>query len=255
MKLVIFKILRVICVPLAFVCVVLNSAYTRHNEYSELLIKIIIYFVYLSELIIIQRKIMRTEQAPLLDECNPPKFIEKQFAKLNERRLKRMSIFTKITLIQIANGYMFAGEFEKCKQTLDKVNFKRVVFYQAQAFFLYHYVLCLYYLQTGEIEQAVGLLKTMRKRHFRKSNCEKIHFLEAQINLLMENISEAEKFFKKSVKTADSLCKKVRAYYYLAVIYEKKKDERAKKLLEYVIENGNRLHYVKQAKNMLENMC
>lgn len=252
MRVVMLRIISVVTACLYAVCEMLTYIYTRNNVFNSILTNIILISALFIIMFAIELRIVRERNLPLLTKCDLKRFIEIHSNRIKKYEWKYMSVFTKAKILTVANGYLVAGDFEKCKQLLDKVKFKRIFLLVRVAHLAYCRVLCSYYILQENVQSAKEVFEVIRHQYYSRKNLILIKNFKARIDILEGKFEDAEEHFKQSLAESKDLYYKVINSYYLGIIYEKKNDERAKELFKYVVDNGKDLYVAKKAKEYIE---
>lgn len=193
----------------------------------------------------------------LFEECDPPKLIEIMEKKFGIKKGKPLRTDV---LLELSTAYLNSEHKEVAKQLLDGVRYfpdnkvgagRRVVYYNN---------LFLYFLDVRDLASAENVLnnmrasldnpkleKTVRNAYF-TTYTEKLFLL----NMAKGDYGGAEQIFAIQYYRADTMYAKVKAVFTLGRIYlHEGRMKDAESAFQYVIEHGNKLSLVQEAKQCL----
>lgn len=194
----------------------------------------------------------------LFEECDPPKLIEivEKKSGIKKGRPLRADV-----MLELSTAYLNSEHKEVAKQLLDSVYYfldngigagRRVVYYNN---------LFLYFLDVGDLASAENVLNDMRVSldHPKlRKEARNTYFTAYTEKLFLLNMAKgyyggAEQIFTVEYYRADTMYAKVKAVFTLGRIYRQQgRTEDAENAFRYVIEHGNKLYLVQEAKQCLD---
>ncbi len=187
-------------------------------------------------------------------DCDPAKYAD-VFLTLREHRLYRDR--AGISKIKIGRGYYYAGRYEEAYNILDE--FKHVPKQTALALQYYlHMANCGGKLGRYELvyraKAEINLILTGQK-----PNSGNAKYAKLALNIIDTVLAEKDKNYDEAIRlittyqmTAQSNLQKVSSAYKLADIYFQSGDyDNAKSRYEFVVQNGNKLFIVDEAREKL----
>lgn len=233
--------------------------YFQYTVYSYILITILI----LIQVLRLDKKLLMyyyKKYINILDkELDPEKFIEITQNEDNRNKNKRYRNYMKLNLCA---GYSSLGKVEEAYQNLKDIDLSKKSLFREQDKILYYYNEALLLQELDRKEEAIVIYKEkiLQLKEKFKTNKE----LEG-INPLIEFLNGIlfyENDNTKMIEILSELLKKLSNKRQILVIknllanYKVKagETEEARKLYEEVIENGNKLYIVEEAKEKLNKM-
>ena len=162
--------------------------------------------------------------------------------------------------LQLAYGYIYAGEFEKVKELIISMSVNKVVekniSYKASLSIL---ILELYIATEDLIEARKAFndvekqLNTLDMTIFEKGkNISIIEFYKRKINALEVDYNDLELLLLEQLEKTEIILHKVVLKYELARTYLKmNRKKEAMELLDYVLKNGGNTYYAKESKKLI----
>ena len=192
------------------------------------------------------------------NELDPEKFIELTENEYNKNKNKKYRNYMKLNL---SAGYSSAGKIETAYEKLKEVDLSKKL-YRERNKILYYYNEALILNVLGKKEEATEiynkeLSEEIEKIGKRKKDSEIYNLVKALEGMLFhENDNE------KMIEILNEALKKTKTkrqnlgFKYLLATYKEKTGEiqEAMELYKEVIENGNKLYIVQEAKEKLENI-
>jgi tetratricopeptide (TPR) repeat protein len=190
------------------------------------------------------------------DECDPEKFLE----IVNEILAHNISKHFKVVLLinrSVALSHL--GKYEESMELLKSIDIDKFPIHPLTKL-LYYDNLAGAYFQAGESEKGKTLLEkteqillgAMVDRKVKESHMQRINLNKTEIMINENRLDEAAKILLDNLQTNRHKMSTVNINYTLAEIFLKQgKTADAKKHLNFVIENGNKLIMVQEAKEML----
>ena len=179
----------------------------------------------------------------LFEELNPERYI-----KLIEKNYKVKSSPTIFIL-----GYLNNGNMEKAYEILKNINVENQFFNIRYEIYIFQ---SLVLIEMGKWKEALDIYIEHIK--YNKNNIKDRNtnlFLEDLEAYLFNNNEKMIEYLTKKLKTETKKIVIVKAKYQLGICKEKAgKIEEAEELYKEVIENGNKLYIVQEAKEKLENI-
>ena len=179
----------------------------------------------------------------LYEELNPEKYIE-----LVEKNYK---VKDKPTIFVL--GYLNSGNMEKAYEILKNINVENQFFNIRYEIYIFQ---SLTLIEMGKWKEALDIYIEHIK--YNKNNIKDRNtnlFLEDLEAYLFNNNEKMIEYLTKKLKTETKKIVIVKAKYQLGIYKEKTgKIEEARELYKEVIENGNKLYIVQEAKEKLENI-
>lgn len=198
------------------------------------------------------------------NDCDPRRFIEtleKMLPNIGERR--NVAWVKSMVILNMSTGYLLDGEPESAKELIDRADFSRLWNKKTKnAYECGRYNnFCRYYIDKKDFANAKICLDTinelLKTREMPKSNRDKCQEIYAayKYEYSMEtggSVEGQEQFYNLMFDKAVKQREKVRSKFMLGKVFlhEERKVE-AKAAFEYVVEHGNKLCYVEQAKAFL----
>ncbi|BBM58061.1 hypothetical protein JMUB4039_2048 [Leptotrichia trevisanii] len=233
--------------------------YFQYTVYSYILITILI----LIQVLRLDKKLLMyyyKKYINILDkELDPEKFIEITQNEYNRNKNKRYRNYMKLNLCA---GYSSLGKVEEAYQNLKDIDLSKKSLFREQDKILYYYNEALLLQELDRKEEAIVIYKEkiLQLKEKFKTNKE----LEG-INPLIEFLNGIlfyENDNTKMIEILSELLKKLSNKRQILVIknllanYKVKagETEEARKLYEEVVENGNKLYIVEEAKEKLNKM-
>ena len=194
----------------------------------------------------------------LTNECDPYKYIKAISPLVIKAKNKDLKTFL---MLRLAARYGDCGAFEQSKELLDSIQLskKAASSIRVSNHIMYYNSLITYYLKENNIDKALDYLRLFEdmlqnKKLLRatKTIMEKAYNNKVfQLNMASGNYEGAEDFYM-SFFDSGNLYNKVGDKYSLSLIYEHYgRNEEAVQALSYVVENGNKLYIVQQARQKL----
>ena len=179
----------------------------------------------------------------LYEELNPEKYIE-----LVEKNYK---VKDKPTIFVL--GYLNSGNMEKAYEILKNINVEKQFSSSRYEIYIFQ---SLTLIEMGKWKEALDIYIEHIK--YNKNNIKDRNtnlFLEDLEAYLFNNNEKMIEYLTKKLKTETKKIVIVKAKYQLGIYKEKTgKIEEARELYKEVIENGNKLYIVQEAKEKLENI-
>ena len=179
----------------------------------------------------------------LYEELNPEKYIE-----LVEKNYK-----VKDTPAIFVLGYLNSGNMEKAYEILKNINVEKQFSSSRYEVYIFQ---SLTLIEMGKWKEALDIYIEHIK--YNKNNIKDRNtnlFLEDLEAYLFNNNEKMIEYLTKKLKTETKKIVIVKAKYQLGIYKEKTgKIEEARELYKEVIENGNKLYIVQEAKEKLENI-
>ena len=191
-------------------------------------------------------------------ELDPEKFIELTENEYNKNKNKKYRNYMKLNL---SAGYSSAGEIETAYEKLKEVDLSKKL-YRERNKILYYYNEALILNVLGKKEEATEiynkeLSEEIEKIEKRKKNSEIYNLVKALEGMLFhqnDNVKMIE-ILNEALKKTKTKRQKLGFKYLLATYKEKAGEiQEAMELYKEVIENGNKLYIVQEAKEKLENI-
>ena len=191
-------------------------------------------------------------------ELDPEKFIELTENEYNKNKNKKYRNYMKLNL---SAGYSSAGKIETAYEKLKEVDLSKKL-YRERDKILYYYNEALFLITFGKKEEATeiynkDLSEEIEKIGKRKKEREIYNLLKALEGMLFhENDNEKMiEILNEALKKSKTKRQNLGFKYLLATHKEKIGEiEEAMELYKEVIENGNKLYIVQEAKEKLENI-
>ena len=192
------------------------------------------------------------------NELDPEKFIELTENEYNKNKNKKYRNYMKLNL---SAGYSSAGEIETAYEKLKEVDLSKKL-YRERNKILYYYNEALILNVLGKKEEATEiynkeLSEEIEKIEKRKKNSEIYNLVKALEGMLFhqnDNVKMIE-ILNEALKKTKTKRQKLGFKYLLATYKEKAGEiQEAMELYKEVIENGNKLYIVQEAKEKLENI-
>lgn len=190
----------------------------------------------------------------LTEECDPYRYIE-QLLPLTQKKIQPN--IRVIILIYLACGYIDAGDNNQAKIVLsdiskigtnNKINLSNI-----------SNLLTVLYLDDNDLNNArLALADFWKYSNQIKSNDIKYQIKKAynrqaaKLNMMENNLYGVEEIYKAQLEGGNTVLEKNILYYdYALLCIKQNRIDEAKKALQFVIENGNKLHLVTKAKEKL----
>ena len=191
-------------------------------------------------------------------ELDPEKFIELTENEYNKNKNKKYRNYMKLNL---SAGYSSAGKIETAYEKLKEVDLSKKL-YRERDKILYYYNEALFLITFGKKEEATEiynkeLSEEIEKIGKRKKDSEIYNLVKALEGMLFhENDNEKMiEILNEALKKSKTKRQNLGFKYLLATHKEKIGEiEEAMELYKEVIENGNKLYIVQEAKEKLENI-
>ena len=192
------------------------------------------------------------------NELDPEKFIELTENEYNKNKNKKYRNYMKLNL---SAGYSSAGKIETAYEKLKEVDLSKKL-YRERNKILYYYNEALILNVLGKKEEATEiynkeLSEEIEKIEKRKKNSEIYNLVKALEGMLFhqnDNVKMIE-ILNEALKKTKTKRQKLGFKYLLATYKEKAGEiQEAMELYKEVIENGNKLYIVQEAKEKLENI-
>lgn len=157
-----------------------------------------------------------------------------------------------------AEAFLYNGDFEETKKVLDKLG--KAPTNLSNDKFKYNFMLCSYYIQQKDIDNAKKHLEILQDMSQATSNSEQqsvmykrgFELKQAEIKFNSNNFLTAEKDFNQVFDTNDQLVIKILAKYYLAKYYQKiDQKTKATTAFEYVARYGGDTYMQQEASDFL----
>ena len=192
-------------------------------------------------------------------ELDPEKFIELTENEYNKNKNKKYRNYMKLNLVA---GYSSAGKIETAYEKLKEVDLSKKL-YRERDKILYYYNEVLLLITLGKKEAATEIYnkhileeieKIKNNKKLSKIYCGFIKVLEGM--LFHENDNEKMiEILNEALKKSKTKHQNLGFKHLLGICKEKAgKIEEARELYKEVIENGNKLYIVQEAKEKLENI-
>lgn len=257
-----YNLIYFLIITLVLIIIVIFSLQTEHPIFNYLLtvvpiflLEIFVFKLYKKLWLFLYQKYMN-----ILDEkLDPEKFIKITQNEYEKNKNKRYRNYMKLNL---CGGYSSAGKVEEAYQNLKDIDLSKKSLFREQDKILYYYNEALLLHGLERKEEAIVIykekvLKMMEKFKTKKGIDETnamieflngILFYENDTTKMIEILSETLK--KLSVK------RQVLVIKHLLANYKSKAGEmeEARKLYEEVVENGNKLYIVEEAKEKLNKL-
>ena len=196
----------------------------------------------------------------LIDECNPIKFIEIMDKAMRRRPI---GIYKTIILLNLSTAYWSLNNEVASKMILDgivhfphhKLGLDCRITYFNNLFYVF--------LSNNDLQNAEDVLNnikiTINDKHIAKANRDAWMTIYTEklcmLNMAKGNYEGSEQIFCSMFERAKCMLTKIYAKFELGKIYlhYERKGE-AKEAFEYVIEHGNKLYMVQEAKQYLSNI-
>ena len=192
------------------------------------------------------------------NELDPEKFIELTENEYNRNKNKKYRNYMKLNL---AAGYSSAGKIETAYEKLKEVDLSRKL-YRERDKILYYYNEALFLITFGKKEEATEiynkeLSEEIEKIGKRKKDSEIYNLVKA-----LEGVLFHENDNEKMIEILNEALKKTKTkrqnlgFKYLLATYKEKTGEiqEAMELYKEVIENGNKLYIVQEAREKLKKL-
>ena len=257
-----YNLIYFLIITLVLIIIVIFSLQTEYPIFNYLLtvvpiflLEIFVFKLYKKLWLFLYQKYMN-----ILDEkLDPEKFIKITQNEYEKNKNKRYRNYMKLNLCA---GYSSAGKIEKACQNLKEINFSKKSLFREQDKILYYYNEALLLQELARKEEAIVIYKEkiLQLKEKFKTNKELeginplieflngILFYENDNTKMIEILSESLK--KLSNKRQILVIKNLLANYKVKA----GETEEARKLYEEVIENGNKLYIVEEAKEKLKNL-
>lgn len=200
----------------------------------------------------------------LFVECDPPKLIEimeKKFG-VKKGRPSRTDL-----LLELSTAYLNSEHKEVAKQLLDGIYYFPDNLTGVAERAVYYNNLCLYFLDMGDLASAENALNDMRAsldnpklKPKLKNALRTIYYTTYTEKLFLLNMAKgdyggAEQIFTVQYYREDTMYAKVKAVFTLGRIYlHEGRTKDAESAFQYVIEHGNKLSLVQEAKQRLDDI-
>jgi tetratricopeptide (TPR) repeat protein len=194
----------------------------------------------------------------IFDECRPDIYAEVFKELLGHKKFRKRTI---MTTIDLANGYLWCGDFREAYDLLQSMGFSS----KSNIHNIFFYVvlgrvsamLDNFIVAERSFAELGNILKQLKK------NTSIYHNTEKMISSLRHTIDERKGEYEPSVgdcqsavKTSANNAERIVHTLNLARAYLVQKDyEKARQELNYVIENGKTLFYVNKAKDLLNSIA
>ena len=192
-------------------------------------------------------------------ELDPEKFIELTENEYNKNKNKRYRNYMKLNL---SAGYSSVGKIETAYEKLKEVDLSKKL-YRERDKILYYYNEALFLITLGKKEAATEIYNKYLSEEIEKiRNNKKLCEIYCGLVKVLEGMLFHENDNEKMIKILNEALKKTKikrqklGFKHLLAIYKEKtgKIEEARELYKEVIENGNKLYIVQEAKEKLENI-
>ena len=193
------------------------------------------------------------------NELDPEKFIELTENEYNKNKNKKYRNYMKLNL---SAGYSSAGKIETAYEKLKEVDLSKKL-YRERDKILYYYNEVLLLIALGKKEEAKEIYNKDLSEEIEKiKNNKKIGEIYCGLVKVLEGMLFHENDNEKMIKILNEALKKSKTkrqnlgFKYLLATYKEKTGEiqEAMELYKEVIENGNKLYIVQEAKEKLENI-
>ena len=195
----------------------------------------------------------------LTEYCDPDAYIVGY-----EKLLRKCPANTRTSiLLCLCSGYSYNGDLEKMKEALDKIN-STEKFYNTKYGILnkvgFFASFSSYYRAVNDVQKAEAMLENMKSAlenpklgaKFRRRYDDSYTTAKFYTNILKGEYDGAEEYLCAAFDRAGNKLEKVMAKYTLGKTYIHFGNvEKAKKAFEYVIENGNKIFFVRKAAEYL----
>ena len=257
-----YNLIYFLIITLVLIIIVIFSLQTEHPIFNYLLtvvpiflLEIFVFKLYKKLWLFLYQKYTN-----ILDEkLDPEKFIKITQNEYEKNKNKRYRNYMKLNLCA---GYSSAGKIEKACQNLKEINFSKKSLFREQDKILYYYNEALLLQELDRKEEAIVIYKEkilqLKEKFETNKELEGINplieflngilFYENDNTKMIEILSESLK--KLSNKRQILVIKNLLANYKVKA----GETEEARKLYEEVIENGNKLYIVEEAKEKLNKM-
>ena len=193
------------------------------------------------------------------NELDPEKFIELTENEYNKNKNKKYRNYMKLNL---SAGYSSVGKIETAYEKLKEVDLSKKL-YRERDKILYYYNEALFLITLGKKEAATEIYNKYLSEEIEKiRNNKKLCEIYCGLVKVLEGMLFHENDNEKMIKILNEALKKTKikrqklGFKHLLAIYKEKtgKIEEARELYKEVIENGNKLYIVQEAKEKLENI-
>lgn len=190
----------------------------------------------------------------MTEECDPYKFIEQILPLAQQKNRQNIKA---LLLTNLAAGYINAGDTVQAKTVLSDITkiCTNNPIVRANICNLWAVLSINEDNTVGIPSMLADLLKysnQIRQKKLKYTVLSSYNNLTARYNLLSGKTDGVEQVFKLQLENSTHLLEKNSAHYNLATLYIKQnRIEEAKQALQFVIANGNKLHLVTEAKEML----
>ena len=192
-------------------------------------------------------------------ELDPEKFIELTENEYNKNKNKKYKNYMKLNL---SAGYSSVGKIETAYEKLKEVDLSKKL-YRERDKILYYYNEALFLITLGKKEAATEIYNKYLSEEIEKiRNNKKLCEIYCGLVKVLEGMLFHENDNEKMIEILNEALKKTKikrqklGFKHLLAIYKEKtgKIEEARELYKEVIENGNKLYIVQEAKEKLENI-